>query len=115
MTDYKLTITTHRTLNTIQGVISEDDLLDSKPKQLRAFLLQRFGLAAARREVRHPESSSTRQAFITFRLPSGQGWPDSLAGCAVLSRPPPAWARERPHTTQRVNCRPLYYPSPRRY
>ncbi|CAN8001298.1 unnamed protein product [Ixodes pacificus] len=54
--------------------------------------MQRFGLAAARREVRHPESSSTTNVYYLsapqWQLTAGQSWLHSLVGGAVLSAPP---------------------------
>ncbi|CAN8028736.1 unnamed protein product [Ixodes persulcatus] len=69
VSDYKVTVTPHRTLNTVKGVISEDDLLESTEDELIDGLSDQ-GVVAAKRISFHGEGQyiNTKHVILTFEL-----------------------------------------------
>lgn len=67
VSDYKVNVTPHRKLNTVQGVVSEDDLMDSSEEELVNGLADQ-GVVAARRITLRREGveRKTRHVILTF-------------------------------------------------
>ncbi|CAN8028558.1 unnamed protein product [Ixodes persulcatus] len=71
VSDYKVTLTPHRSLNTVKGVISEDDLLESTEDELVDGLSDRDqGVVAAKRISlrREGQEINTKHVILTFEL-----------------------------------------------
>ncbi|KAM7307718.1 hypothetical protein ISCGN_011354 [Ixodes scapularis] len=67
VSDYKVTVTPHKTLNTIQGVISEDDLLDASESEVVEGLSDQGVVAARRISLRRDgQELKTRHIVLTF-------------------------------------------------
>ncbi|KAM7313860.1 hypothetical protein ISCGN_003647 [Ixodes scapularis] len=67
VSDYKVTVTPHKTLNTIQGVISEDDLLDASESEVVEGLSEQGVVAARRISLRRDgQELKTRHIVLTF-------------------------------------------------
>ncbi|KAM7306840.1 uncharacterized protein ISCGN_010498 [Ixodes scapularis] len=71
ISDYRVTVTAHRTLNTVQGIISEDDLLDTPEKEVVEGLATQ-GVTAARRITlrRDGVELKTKHIVLTFESTS---------------------------------------------
>ncbi|CAN7977252.1 unnamed protein product [Ixodes persulcatus] len=69
VSDYKVTVTPHRTLNTVKGVISEDDLLESTEDELVDGLSDQGVVAAKRISLRREgKEINTKHVILTFEL-----------------------------------------------
>ncbi|CAN8031289.1 unnamed protein product [Ixodes persulcatus] len=69
VSDYKVTVTPHRTLNKVKGVISEDDLLESTKDELVDGLSDQGVVAAKRISLRREgKEINTKHVILTFEL-----------------------------------------------
>ncbi|CAN7977796.1 unnamed protein product [Ixodes persulcatus] len=69
VSDYKVTVTPHRTLNTVQGVISEDDLLETPEAEIVEGLSSQGVIAARRITLRRDGMEhKTKHIVLTFAM-----------------------------------------------
>ncbi|KAG0427269.1 hypothetical protein HPB47_025662 [Ixodes persulcatus] len=68
VSDYKVTVTPHKTLNTIQGVISEDDLLDASESEVVEGLSDQ-GVVVQRGPAPLKVAVATQTSFADARKP----------------------------------------------
>lgn len=65
--DIKVTVSAHRTLNTVRGVISEDDLMDSPENEILEGLQSQGVVAAKRINIRRDgKEQPTKHVVLTF-------------------------------------------------
>ncbi|CAN7937950.1 unnamed protein product [Ixodes hexagonus] len=69
VSDYKVTVSPHRTLNTVKGVVSEDDLIETTEEELVEGLRDQ-GVVAAKRITLRREGNEikTKHIILTFEL-----------------------------------------------
>ncbi|CAN7938570.1 unnamed protein product [Ixodes hexagonus] len=69
VSDYKVTVSPHRTLNTVKGVVSEDDLLETTEEELVDGLRDQGVVAAKRISLRRDgQEMKTRHVILTSEL-----------------------------------------------
>lgn len=69
VSDYRVTVSPHRTLNTIKGVISEDDLLESPEEEIVDGLRDQGVIATKRISFRRDgQEIKTKHVILIFEL-----------------------------------------------